>query len=343
MKNIIILLLLIIINNSVFAKKSIINIYIWGGEIPESIIQKFEKETGIQVNFSTYDNNETMYTKLKTSKTNIYDIILPSSYFVERMKVQGMLQHINHQQLPNLKNLDYHFLHHYYDFNNQYSVPITWGVTGIFYNNTKINSPPNSWKNFWNKIWKNQLMLLDDSREIFSISLISLGYNPNDKNPNHIKQAFKHLLKLIPNIKLFASDNVQSIIVDEDAIIGAVWNSDILKSEKENKHIKFYYPKEGFIVWIDCLAIPKNPPHIKEAYKFINFILQPNISKQITLNEGLAITNYKGFMSLPKSIKINPIIYPSGNILNRAYFQRDLGEKILKLYNEYWQELKMSF
>ncbi|HBD7397799.1 ABC transporter substrate-binding protein [Legionella longbeachae] len=321
----------------------VVNVYVWGGEIPKSLIQQFEQESGIKVNFSTYDSNETMYAKLKASQQTIYDVILPSAYFVERMKRQDMLQPLDHKQLPNLDNLDKRFVNNDYDKDNHYSVPIIWGATGIFYNSNAIHQPPKAWSELWDKNWRNQLMLLDDSREIFAIALMSLGFDPNDNNPEHIKKAYEHLLQLVPNIKLFASDSIQAIIIDEDALVGSAWNGDAFKAQAENKAIGFVYPEDGFVIWVDCFAIPKNPPHPKEALQFINFMLKAEASAQMALKEGHAITNEKGRALLPLSVKDNPMIYPSEEIMKKGQFQRDVGEDTLMLYNRYWEQLKLAF
>ncbi|WP_157061509.1 ABC transporter substrate-binding protein, partial [Legionella brunensis] len=220
MNRIFLLLILSLISTALCAER-VVNVYVWGGEIPKKVIQQFEHETGITVNFSTYDSNETMYAKLKASNNSIYDVILPSAYFVERMKKQGMLSFLDQSQLPNLSNLEPNFTENDYDPGNHYSVPLIWGATGIFYNQTFVNTPPKKWQELWQPRWRKQLMLLDDSREIFAIALMSLGFNPNDKNPKHIKEAFHHLLQLVPNIKLFASDSIQAIMIDEDATIGS--------------------------------------------------------------------------------------------------------------------------
>ncbi|MCW8450253.1 ABC transporter substrate-binding protein [Legionella quinlivanii] len=328
---------------SVTGFSAVVNVYVWGGEIPKSVIQQFESETGIKVNFSTYDSNETMYAKLKASSRTIYDVILPSGYFVERMKKQNMLHPIDPQKLPNLKNLDPVFTNNAFDPGNQFSVPMIWGLTGIFYNQTKIKNPPLSWAELWERQWKNQLMLLDDSREVFAIALMSLGFDPNDTDVKHIQLAYEHLLKLVPNIKLFASDSIQAIMIDEDASLGSAWNGDAFKAQAENTNIRFNFPRDGFVIWVDCLAMPLNPPHPEEAYAFINFILRPDVASQIALREGHAITNLSGRKLLPPSLQENTLIYPPADVLKQGHFQRDVGEDTLLVYNQYWEQLKLAF
>lgn len=337
-------LFLTIAMNVSFAAKAMVNVYAWGGEIPRIVLDQFEKETGITVNFSTYDNNETMYAKLKATDNGLYDVILPSSYFVERMKAQSLLVNLDSILLPNKKNLDSFFVENTYDSGNQYSIPLIWGVTGLFYNRDQVNgrSVPVAWEDLWQKRWRSSLMLLDDAREVFSVALMSLGFNPNDDNPQHIEQAYQHLLALIPNIKLFASESIQALMIDEDVLSGMAWNGDVFKARSENKRLDFIYPKEGFVIWVDCLAIPKNPPHLKEAYQFINFMLKPEVGKMIALTQGHAIANAESKALLPLSVQQDPMIYPSMHILQRGYFQKSIPEDKLKLYTRYWQQLKLA-
>lgn len=341
MKSFCLFLFLILLVSSSHARR-IVNVYAWGGEIPKTLIEQFEKKTGIIVHFSTYESNETLYAKIRAGGDKTYDVILPSAYFVERMKKQGMLLKLNHHLIPNLKYLEPLFSDNAYDPKNHYSVPIIWGITGIFYNKHFIKHPPTSWQALWKSRWRKQLMLLDDSREIFAIALMSLGFNPNDADPQHIQAAFHYLEKLTPNIKLFASESLQAIMIDEDALVGLAWNGDVFKAQLENQDIAFTFPKEGFVIWVDCLSILRHAAHVKEAYEFINFLLTPGAGKQLALAQGHAITNAEAKKRLPAAIRNNPLVYPPLSILKHGFFQRDLNDNSLIIYNNYWQQLKMS-
>lgn len=323
--------------------KPVLNVYLVGGEIPTKLIWDFQKETGIQVNVSTYDNNETMYAKLRANKKNTYDIILPSSYYVERLKKYGFITKIDPSRLKNLRNIAPAFTNNPFDPHNAYHIPLVWGVTGIFYNQHWIKHPPASWTDLWDKRWANQLMLIDDTRDVFSIGLMSLGYPPNDSNSEHIKAAYEHLLALVPNIKLFANDAIQSMIIDEDANAGAAWNGVIVKAHNENNAIRFVYPSDGFVIWVDCIAIPKSAPHLKEAYQFIDYLLRPSSGAQIVLEYGYAVANQASLALLPKSIRDNPLVFPPIDVLARGNYQRDVDEQTIQLYNEYWEKLKLAF
>lgn len=324
------------------AQTQVVNVYTWGGQIPKYLLKQFEQETGIRVNFSTYDSNEILYAKLKSSQIGIYDVIGPSSYFVSRMKQKKMLTQLDKSRLPNIKNLASYFTNAPYDPGNAFSIPLVWGTTGIFINANYIKEPISRWKQLWDKRYYHKLLLIDDLREVFSMSLLSLNFSANSNNLDNIHSAYQHLTRLLPNIKVFSSDNIQSILIDEDAHIGMVWNNDFRKAREENPHLRFIYPEEGFVVWVDCLSIPANAPHQNNAYRFLNFLLRAESSKAIALNEGYAITNQAGKRLLPPDITNDKAVYPDPETLKRGQFQTNIQERALQAYTQYWQLLKVS-
>lgn len=320
----------------------ILNIYAWSEEIPDSTIKQFEKETGIKVNFSTYDSNEILYAKLKADKTTEYDLVEPSSYYVDRMRRQGMLEKLDKTKLPNFKNLNPDLLNQSYDPTSSYSVPYIWGITGIVYNKTIVDKKITSWKDLMQPQFHDQLMLLDDSREVFSMALKMLGYSANDANSDHIRQAYEQLKKLLPNVKLFKSEGIISALSDGDIEIGMAWNGDVFKASLENKNLSFVFPKEGFVIWVDNFVIPKNPPHLNNAYLFLNFILQKEVARDAALEEGYPTANLAAQEIMPPEVRNNPVAYPSKKIMKRGEFQQDVNDKALALYEKYWEKLKMG-
>lgn len=324
------------------ADEKVVNVYAWSGVIPDAVIQQFEKETGIKVNFSTYDSNEVMYAKLKASNASVYDVVEPSSYYIDRMRRQNMLEKLDRSQLSNFHNLNPDFLNQAYDPKSHYSLPFIWGITGIFFNKDYLSAESiNRWTDVWDPKYRDQLMLLDDSREVFSIALLALGYSINDENPEHIKEAYLKLKELLPNVKIFSSA-VLSILIDEDATLGMAWNGDLYKASKENSQLSFIFPKDGFVIWVDNWAIPKNPPHRANAYKFLNFILKADIAKIIALDNNFPTPNLAAQKLLPKDIRTDSVVYPTHDILRRGQFQKDVSDEALALYEKYWERLKMG-
>jgi len=325
------------------AADNILNLYSWSDVIPQSVIQQFEKETGIKVHYSTYDRNEVLYAKLRANSRVGYDVIEPSSYFVDKMRKQGMLEALDKSKISNWHFLNPVLLNPPYDPKNIYSIPYFWGVTGMFVN-THYH-PANSikkWADLWSDKYKDQLLFLDDAREAFSVGLLSLGYKINDENPAHIQQAFLQLKKILPNVKVFSSDTTVSIMIDEDAALGLSWNCDAERAKRENPQISFVYPQEGFVIWVDSFAIAKDAPHKENAYQFLNFLLRPEIAKQASLYSTYATGNLAAQKLLPENIKNDPRIYPTAAYLRKGSFQTDPSEATLALYEKYWEELKMG-
>jgi spermidine/putrescine transport system substrate-binding protein len=329
--------------SNVYASDKQLNLYAWAGEIPSDIIDQFEQETGINVNYSTYDNNEIMYAKLRTSDNTGYDIVEPSNYYIERMIHLNMLDKLDKSKLPLLKNMDPFFLTQPYDPKGNYSIPFIWGTTGIFYNEDYFSKDDvASWSDLENKKFTNQLMLLDDSREVFTIALRMLGYSINDKNPEHIHEAYLKLKELSSNIRLFNMDAVVSILIDEDVFIGQTMSGDFYNARNENPKLQFVYPKDGFSIWIDNFALLKNAPHKDSAYLFLNFMMRPDIAKRASMAVSYSSANLAAQKIMPDKLRNDPVLYPSHEILKRGEVQRDIGEEAFAKIEAYWEKLKMN-
>jgi len=337
------ILSMLILTASTFASSdNILNIYIWSGDLPDSVIKQFERETGIKVNYSSYDSNETLYAKLLAVKNAGYDIVQPSSYYISRMRDKGMLQPIDKTKIPNLKYLSPTVMNPPYDPHRQYTIPGLWGVTGIFVNKQYYDPKTiHTWKDFWNKKYNNKLLLLDDVREVFSIALISLGLSPNTDKPKDIKTAYEHLIKLQKNIKLFANNAVPAIIADDDAVIGMGWNGDIFSASQDNPNLVFIYPEDGFVAWSDDFAIIKSAPHVNNAYKFLNFIERPDINAKIIKEMGYPTGNIAAKNYLSHKEKQSTTLFPPDSVMKHAIWQRDINDKAIALYSHYWEKLKL--
>ncbi len=336
------LILTCFLMTSAMADENILNVYTWAGYLPQSVIREFEQETGIRVNHSTYANNEVLYAKLKANPDAGYDVVIPSTYFISRMIKQGLLQKIDKSKIPNYHHVNPDFLHKEYDLENDYSIPYLWNSTGIVVN-SKFH-PVNhiqSWNDLWDPKYHNELLVLDDTREIFSMALLTLGYSINDRNPSHIRQAFEKLKSLMGNIKLFNLDAQRSIYLDEDITLGMGWSGDVFIASQENPNLQFVFPKEGFIVALDNVAIPKGAKHVQNAHRFIDFVLRAEIAKRISLETGFSTPNLAAMNLLPPHIRDNKVLYPDPHVLQRVHIVDDVGETA-KMYEKYFERLKLE-
>jgi spermidine/putrescine transport system substrate-binding protein len=310
--------------------------------MPAVVIQQFEKEYDIQVNYTEYDSNETLYAKLKSNPKLGYDLIFPSTYYVSRMAKENMLLPLSKDKLSNMHNLNPALLGQDYDPENKYCVPYLWGTAGIVVNKRFINPQHiTAWRDFWRPEFKNQLLMFDDMREVFAIALLRMGYSINETNEAHIAQAYRLLKNLWPNIKLFSVEAEQNIYIDEDAYIGMGYNGEIFNASFENPNLVYLYPKEGFELWVDCMAIPIHAPHVEAALAFINFLLRPEIAKQIAVSTGFSTPNKAATPLLPDVMRKSSVVNPDTRILKKGQVITDLGE-INAVYEAYWNRLKIG-
>jgi spermidine/putrescine transport system substrate-binding protein len=332
--------LLVLLSFGIFAFGNVLYVYNWSEYMPQSVIQAFQKETGIRVYYSTYDSNEAMYAKVKTDQSSSYDILVPSTYFVNKMSKEGMLAVIDVSKLSNYKNLDESLLHQPFDPDNKYSVPYLWGSTGISFNARVLGEGAiKSWEDLWSEKYKKSLLLTDDLREVFGMALKTLGYSANTQNPQEIAKAYEKLKLLMPNVKLYNSESPKEFYLGEEVAAGMNFNGENYMANLESPDIHYVYPKEGILLWMDSLVIPTNAKNVENAHKFIDFLLRPEIAKEISEEVGYASPNMAAIELLDDEVRNNPIIYPTKEDLKNSEFQVDLGEA-LSLYESYWEQLK---
>ncbi len=314
-------------------------LYNWSEYMPEEVLQKFQKETGIKVIYNTYDSNEAMYAKVKLISGKGYDLIVPSTYYVSKMRKENLLSKIDKNKIPNFKNLEKSLLNKPYDPSNDYSVPYLWGSTGLSYNADKVKEKVDSWSILWKPAYKGKILLTDDVREVFQMALVQLGYSGNTIKESEIKEAYELLKKLMPAVRTFNSESPKVPYINGEVTIGMNWNGEAFLAQEEMPSMRYVYPKEGVILWMDNFAIPKNAQNINEAHTFINFVLRPEISKIISEEIGYAIPNREGKKLLDEEVRNNPTSYPSDAIVAKGEFQEDVGDAIL-IYEKYWEMLK---
>ncbi len=316
-------------------------VYNWTEYIPEGVIDQFTKETGIKVVYATYESNEAMYAKLKVMNSRGFDVIFPSSYFVNKMGKEGMLLPIDKSKLNNFKNMDSRHLNHSFDPGNKYSVPYTWGGTGILANPERVGPMPEKWSDLWDSRFKGTLLLQDDLREVFGMALKKRGYSLNDTNPDHIREAYEDLVALMPSVRTFNSDSPKIPFLNEEVAAGMIWNGEAHVAMGELDTLQFVWPEEGAIFWMDCMCIPAGARNVDEAYAFINFLLRPEVAATMVREWGYATPNMAAIPLLDEATRNDPAIFPPISVMEKSEFQNDIGEAIT-LYEKYWNKLKAN-
>jgi spermidine/putrescine transport system substrate-binding protein len=326
-----------------WASPKVLNVYHWSGYLPEVVLQEFTKETGIKVNTNHYDSNEALYTKLKLIPSHGYDVIFPSSYTVQQMVQEGMLHPLDKSKILHFDHLNLLWLNKAYDPDNQYSLPYLFSVSGLIvnidYHDPKVLT---SWQSLWEQRFKHKLLLLDDERELFAITLLMLGFSPNTQRFDEIHQAYEKLTQLLKNVRVFNSEGIVDLYATEELTMGMGWNGDAYLAGQLNSNIHFIYPEEGYILSIDNIAIPRGAKHVAEAYQLINFLLRPDIAAKISLATGYGTTNTLALKYLPEQVLLNKSIYPDESILARGVIPLFTGLEQVILYKHYWERLKIA-
>ena len=340
MKKMLAVLVFVLLPAFAFGAKQEVFVYNWTDYIDPAVLKQFEKEAGIKVRYSTYDSNEAMFAKLKIVQKAGYDVVFPSTYYVERMRRLNMLTPIDKSKIPNMKYLNHELLNKPYDPNNTYSVPYMWGASGIGVNSKYVDPKSvTSWNDLWNPKYKGKLLLMDDVREVFAMALRSIGYSGNDRDPNHIKKAYEKLKFLKPSVKVFNSDSPRQPFLNNEVIIGQIWGGEVYQANKENPDIKLIYPKEGAVFWMDNIVIPKSVRNVEAAHKFIDFMCRPEVAKKNCEFIGYATANLKGQQMLDPKIRNSKAAYPDEAEIKKGEFQADVGNAIMT-YEKYWEMLK---
>ena len=325
--------------NSNVGENGTINFFNVGDYIDEALIKKFEKETGIKVNYDTYDTNEIMYQKIKTNP-GTYDLVVPSDYMIEKMIKEDMVEKIDFNNIPNYQYINPEFKNLSYDPNNEYSVPYMWGTIGILYDTTKVTEPVTSWDILWDSKYKDDVYMFNSLRDSLAIALIKAGYSINSTNPDEIEKAKEELLKQreLTN-PVYVVDEVKDNMISGEKTLATVWSGDAVYCMNENPDLAYAIPEEGSNKWVDALVIPKDAPNKAGAEAFINFLCDPENAKANVEYIEYSTPNEAAFDLLDDESKNNSAAYPSDEILDKCVLFVDLDKDSLKLYEDAFTEV----
>lgn len=319
-------------------------IYTWADYTDKELLDAFTAETGIQVIVDIFDSNETMLAKVQAGGGSAYSIIYPSDYMVKRMEQLHLLREIDHSKLQGLENLFEKFQNPDYDPGNRYSLPFTWGTTGLIYNAAKLKQEPEDWDYLWEnsqQLWR-RVALMNDVRETIGAGLRSLGYSYNSTNPQEIAQAYEKLLLIKPSLANFTTDGWRDLILAGDLTVAMGYSFSALEVADENPNLKYVVPKSGTSLWTDTMVIPKNAPNLKAAYAWLNFMLRPEVTVPLSERLYFATPNRAAYELLPSDLQENPTLFPPEQILNKCEGILPLDPEKEKEYARYWIKLRSS-
>lgn len=318
-----------------------IYVYNWGEYIDPEVLDMFERETGITVNYEEFETNEEMYTIIaKGART--YDVICPSDYMVQKMMENNLLAKINYDNIPNIKNIGSQYMESAkgFDPENEYCVPYCWGTVGIMYNKKMVDEPIDSWSVLFDSKYKNQILMQNSVRDAYCVALSYLGYSINTLNEDELKEATDLLIRQKPLVQAYVVDQVRDKMIKNAAAIGVIYSGEAIYMQRENEDLEYVIPKEGSNVWIDGWVIPKNCRNKEGAEAFINFLCRPDIAL-MNFDYITYSTPNEAARELieDEEIRNSVIAFPDGEELENCEVYNYLGSDGDKLYDKYWTKV----
>lgn len=319
-------------------EEQVLNIYSWADNFDPEVIKEFEQKFGVKVNYDVYGSNEEMLAKIQAGASG-YDLIQPSDYMVATMIQLGLLEELNKENIPNMKNIVSTFQTPAFDPDNKHSVVYTWGITGIAYNKKYVKEEITSWNDLWNEKYKSRVIMLNDPREVMGMTLIKNGFSNSSKDKTELEKAFADMKALVPSVVAFDTDNIKQKMIAEEAWIGTVWSGDAAYIHAQNPDVEYVIPKEGATIWADTLAVPKGAKHKDLAEKFINYLMDPQVSVKNYESIGYSNPNEQAYSLHSEEYRSNKMIFLDKADIDRAEWLVDVGDT-LQEYDRYWTELK---
>lgn len=316
----------------------VVNIYNWGEYIDPGLLNRFEKETGIKVVYSTFATNEDLFVKIQSGGSS-YDLICPSDYMLDKMKKAGLLEKIDYDKIPNMEYIDKEFLYHAYDPDQEYSVPYFWGTVGIVYNKTMVHEVVDSWDILWKEDYRRNLMMMDSTRDSFAIGLIRRGYSVNSDKREELEEAQKDLIAQRPLVYAYLVDQIKDVMINDECALAVMFSGDAVEALERNENLDYVIPREGTNIWFDAWAIPKGAPNKENAEAFINFMSRPDIMAINAQYVGYSLPSTAGKEALPEDLQDDPVAYPDLDSVDHLEAFKDMGD-FTKVYNELWQDVK---
>ena len=338
-------------------------VYNWGEYISDgsegsldvnaAFCEWYEKEYGVRVkvNYSTYSSNEDMYAKISSGAAN-YDIVIPSDYMIGRMISEGLLRKLNFSNIPNIENIDNSVMFGdktpYYDPENAYSVPYTYGTVGIIYNKTMVDEADlGSWDIMWNEKYQGNVLQFNNSRDAFATALFKLGYSVNTENEAEWREALALLMAQKPIVQGYVMDEIFNKMENGSAAIAPYYAGDFFVMYADNEDLGFSYPKEGTNVFVDAMCVPTSSENPEIAERYINFML----GKEAAIANAEYICyaspnrlvfedeDYRATMEEMHPDAMD-ILYGTEDI--KMEFYENLPEEHLMMVNSLWEDLKIE-
>ncbi len=321
-----------------------LNLFIWSEYIDPALVEKFEQANACKVNIALFETEDEALAKLQAGGVRQFDIVVVPSQIVEALIGLGLVQELDRSKAKNLDGVLPMFADPSYDPGARYGAPYQWGTLGLMWDTAKVdlgNEP--SWGVLFEEATRQgPFVLMDTTRDTLGVALLFLGHDMNATEPEQVKQAGKLVLDAKQSALCLGFDGTvggQKKVLAGEAAIAMVYNGEALRAMDEKEGLAFAVPKEGSQVWVDCMVIPAEAPHVDIAHKFIDFILDAENNAALSEFNLYATPVKEALTLLPQETLENPAIYPPESVMSRLFFVDDIGAG-LRVWDEVWTAVK---
>lgn len=324
-----------------------LNIYNWGLYISDGsdesvdVISAFEELTGIKVNYTTFDTNESMYAKLKSGGAS-YDVIFPSDYMLGKMANEGMLLPLNKENIPNLAGISELYLDKEYDPGNVYSVPYMWCMVGITYNKDMVDEADleQGWNLLWDPRYTGQILQFNNSRDCFAMALKTLGRSMNPTSTQDIDDALVKLQEQKPLVQAYVMDEVFDKMEGGEAALAPYYTGDGLTMIAENPSLGMFLPEEGTLQCVDAMCIPASSQNQEAAEMFINYMCEVDVALQNALFVQYTSPVEAVRELLPAELRDSELMYPDPALIEHSEYPSVISDELNSAMDMAWSQMK---
>ena len=311
--------------------------YSWAGYMPQDILDSFQREYGIPVEYIHYRDQDEALEQLRAGKRH-FDVAVLGDVHLATAITEGLLTELNYQNIPNFRNLGANFRDLTNDPENRYSIMIQWGTTGIIARSDRWIQPVTSWADLWNPAYAGKVGVWPYPREVIGITLKSLGYSINSEDPEELRATADRLEQLHQNVYLLdpSVPTGAASLLDEKSVMFFGWSFDAMEAQEKLGSAVYVLPQEGTMLWSDSVTIPANSPQRQAAEQFINFLLRPDIGAQMVNEMWIPSPNEAARPFIKPEILKNPLVYPPPENLGQAEFYAAVSPETQKLHAQMW-------
>lgn len=317
-----------------------LTLYNWAEYMPQSVLDAFTAEYGIEVDYVAYTSPEEAVENVK--KGGVYDVVVLPPEYLPELITNDWLAIIDHDNVPNFKNISANFRDLAYDPGNHYSIPFHWGVSGLLVRTDLVDPLPTRWADLWDPRFAGRVALWPLSGSLLSVALKSLGYSANSTDPQELDAAVQHLEQIIPHAIWWdpKAPSIVPALTEGGAVITFGWAYDALVAREQSVPVSFILPEDGSLLWSDYFVIPASSPHKPAAELFLNFVLRPEISAQLINESYYAMANDAAEPLVAPEILADPVIYPPNDFLRNAEVIMPLDASAKDRYSAAWEKLE---